>query len=73
MEKLLPSGTNNTMQQAQIDALNAIVTSLQDFITANPVSAPTPAQLSIENETITLSDGSQQTFANGVWTPVAAA
>ena len=75
MEKLLPSGTNNTMQQAQIDALNAIVTSLQDFITANPVveaPAPTPAQLSIENETITLSDGSQQTFANGVWTPVTA-
>ena len=70
------------MQQSQIDALNTLVTGLQalttqlqDFITANPVveaPAPTPAQLSIENETITLSDGSQQTFANGVWTPVTA-
>ena len=68
------------MTQEQLDALNTILTSMQSsataleaFIAANPVVAtPTPAQLSIENETITLSDGSQQTFANGVWTPVAA-
>lgn len=62
------------MQQSQIDTLNGIVTELQDFITANPVTAatppnpPTPAQLSVSNETITLSDGSVITYANGVWT-----
>ena len=75
------SDRKNDMEQTQIDQLNtvvtglqALVTQLQDFIAANPVAAAvtaTPAQLSITNETITLSDGSQQQFINGAWTSVA--
>lgn len=73
------SDRKNDMEQTQIDQLNtmvtglqALVTQLQDFIAANPVSTKTPAQLSISNESITLSDGSVISFSNGVWSTTGA-
>jgi hypothetical protein len=76
------SDRKNDMEQTQIDQLNtvvtglqALVTQLQDFIAANPVAAAvtaTPAQLSISNESITLSDGSVISFSNGVWSTTGA-